>query len=68
MKRQHWATGKTAPRKPKADTTNAKGGHNRRAVIVHGRTYPSIRACTSALHINGNTIYDWLSNGKAKYL
>jgi hypothetical protein len=49
-------------------TGRGRGGQNKRAVIVNGREFSSMRAARVALGIGNNTIRNWLDTGRAKYV
>ena len=62
-------TGKIPARKPpQPRKSKTQGGHNRRAVAVGNKRYLSIRAAVADQKISSITLYDWLDNGKARYL
>jgi len=76
MRSNHWNTGRTGrPPKPVIRTAPAKivngkgrGGANRQALQIEGKTYSSLTAARRALGIGHDTLNNWIDTGKAQYV
>ena len=53
-----------APREVKTPKLPVRKG----GVLINGKEYTSIRQCCQNLKISPRTLYDWLNDGRARYV